>query len=50
MSAPLETRLITTKDGSHSLFVPHLNEHYHSTHGAIQEAFIQAFQHIDPRP
>lgn len=44
MSAPLETRLITTKDGSHSFFVPHLNEHYHSTHGAIQEArhvFIQ---------
>lgn len=32
------TQLITTEDGSHSLFVPHLNEHYHSTHGAIQES------------
>ncbi len=28
----------TTKDGSHTLFVPELNEHYHSTHGAIQES------------
>ncbi|MDO5663774.1 MAG: tRNA (5-methylaminomethyl-2-thiouridine)(34)-methyltransferase MnmD [Bacteroidia bacterium] len=34
-----------TKDGSHTLFVPELNEHYHSTHGAIQESmhvFIDA--------
>lgn len=30
--------LITTADGSHSLFVPALNEHYHSVHGAIQES------------
>ncbi len=28
----------TTKDGSHTLFLPHLNEHYHSSHGAIVEA------------
>lgn len=27
-----------TEDGSHTLFVPELNEHYHSTHGAIQES------------
>ncbi len=27
-----------TADGSHTLFVPHLNEHYHSVHGAIQES------------
>lgn len=27
-----------TEDGSHTLFVPELNEHYHSTNGAIQEA------------
>lgn len=33
-----KTQLITTQDGSHSLFVPHLDEHYHSTHGAIQES------------
>lgn len=38
MDSQLQTKLITTDDGSHSLFVPHLNEHYHSTHGAIQES------------
>ncbi|NLZ94576.1 MAG: tRNA (5-methylaminomethyl-2-thiouridine)(34)-methyltransferase MnmD [Bacteroidales bacterium] len=38
MDSELQTKLITTDDGSHSLFVPHLNEHYHSTHGAIQES------------
>lgn len=27
-----------TADGSHTLFVPQLNEHYHSVNGAIQEA------------
>ncbi|WP_075591635.1 tRNA (5-methylaminomethyl-2-thiouridine)(34)-methyltransferase MnmD [Labilibacter marinus] len=34
-----------SKDGSHTLFVPELNEHYHSTNGAIQESlhvFIEA--------
>ena len=38
-------KLITTEDGSHSIYVPELNEHYHSTHGAIQESnhvFIEA--------
>lgn len=38
-------RLILTEDGSSSLFVPELNEHYHSIHGAIQESmhiFIRA--------
>lgn len=34
----MHTQIITTEDGSHSLFVPHLDEHYHSTHGAIQES------------
>ena len=38
MHTQLKTQLITTEDGSHSLFVPLLNEHYHSTHGAIQES------------
>ena len=40
-----EVRLIVSDDGSHTLFVPALNEHYHSTHGAIQESrhvFIEA--------
>ena len=27
-----------TKDGSHTLFVPGLKEHYHSMHGALQES------------
>lgn len=27
-----------TEDGSHTFFVPERNEHYHSTHGAIQES------------
>ncbi|MDG1477518.1 MAG: tRNA (5-methylaminomethyl-2-thiouridine)(34)-methyltransferase MnmD [Vicingaceae bacterium] len=34
-----------TADGSHTLFIPELDETYHSTHGAIQEAkhvFINA--------
>ena len=31
-------KLITTDDGSHSIFVPDLNETYHSFHGAIQES------------
>ncbi|MBI5219315.1 MAG: tRNA (5-methylaminomethyl-2-thiouridine)(34)-methyltransferase MnmD [Bacteroidia bacterium] len=34
-----------TGDGSHTLYVPELNEHYHSTHGAIRESshiFIHA--------
>ena len=34
-----------TEDGSHTLFIPDLNEHYHSVHGAVQESihvFINA--------
>ena len=34
----LDRRIVSTDDGSHTLFIPELNEHYHSTHGAIQEA------------
>lgn len=33
-----QPQLITTKDGSHSLWMPDLNETYHSIHGAIQES------------
>jgi tRNA U34 5-methylaminomethyl-2-thiouridine-forming methyltransferase MnmC len=43
--------LQTTEDGSHTLFVPDLNEHYHSTHGALQESelvFIQNGLHHIP--
>ena len=31
-------QLVTTSDGSHTIFVPELNEHYHSVHGAVQES------------
>lgn len=37
--------LILTEDGSHTLFVPGIDECYHSTHGAVQESrhiFIEA--------
>jgi tRNA U34 5-methylaminomethyl-2-thiouridine-forming methyltransferase MnmC len=34
----MQKHLIVTEDGSHTLFVPDLNEHYHSTHGAINES------------
>lgn len=41
----------TTADGSHTLFVPELDEHYHSVNGAIQESrhvFIAAgFNYIE---
>ncbi|MCC8174441.1 MAG: tRNA (5-methylaminomethyl-2-thiouridine)(34)-methyltransferase MnmD [Odoribacter sp.] len=29
---------LITEDGSHTLYVPELKEHYHSTYGAIQES------------
>jgi tRNA U34 5-methylaminomethyl-2-thiouridine-forming methyltransferase MnmC len=31
-------KLIKTSDGSHTIYVPDLDEHYHSIHGAIQES------------
>ncbi|BDD11004.1 hypothetical protein FUAX_34360 [Fulvitalea axinellae] len=37
--------IIETEDGSHSLFVPELDETYHSSHGAVNESihvFIKA--------
>ncbi len=34
----MNRELVITKDGSHTLFVPDLNEHYHSIFGAIQES------------
>jgi len=41
----MELAFVTTADGSHTLYVPELNEHYHSTNGALQESlhvFIEA--------
>lgn len=40
----MQRTLITTADGSHSIYVNDLDENYHSIHGAIQESkhvFIQ---------
>ncbi len=31
-------QLIKTGDGSHTIYVPRLDEHYHSIHGAVQES------------
>jgi tRNA U34 5-methylaminomethyl-2-thiouridine-forming methyltransferase MnmC len=33
-----EINIEITEDGSHTLYVPTLDEHYHSIHGAIQES------------
>jgi tRNA U34 5-methylaminomethyl-2-thiouridine-forming methyltransferase MnmC len=30
-------QLVTTSDGSHTIYVPELDEHYHSIHGAVRE-------------
>ncbi|MCC7222283.1 MAG: tRNA (5-methylaminomethyl-2-thiouridine)(34)-methyltransferase MnmD [Chitinophagales bacterium] len=44
------TQLIITADGSHTLFAPQFDEHYHSVHGAIAESehvFLNAgFAHL----
>jgi len=33
-----EVKIITTEDGSHSLYVPEINETYHTFHGAYRES------------
>jgi tRNA U34 5-methylaminomethyl-2-thiouridine-forming methyltransferase MnmC len=38
--AQLNLELVLTSDGSHTLFNPELNEHYHSIHGAVQESAL----------
>jgi len=41
----VKTEIRQTKDGSTTLFVPELNEHYHSVNGALQESlhvFVRA--------
>lgn len=35
----IQRTIIQTKDGSATIFIPEWNEHYHSVHGAIQEAY-----------
>lgn len=47
-SAYLHKEIHQTADGSHTLFIPGINEHYHSVNGAIQESkhvFIHAGLH-----
>lgn len=50
MQPGLKVELKVTDDGSHTLFVPELGEHYHSVYGAIGESrhiFLEAgFRHI----
>jgi tRNA U34 5-methylaminomethyl-2-thiouridine-forming methyltransferase MnmC len=47
-------KLIKTSDGSHTIYVADLNEHYHSIHGAVQESSIVyianglGFSDVDP--
>ncbi|MBN2805222.1 MAG: tRNA (5-methylaminomethyl-2-thiouridine)(34)-methyltransferase MnmD [Prolixibacteraceae bacterium] len=41
----MKRELIITEDGSHTLYLPEMQEHYHSVHGALQESkhvFIEA--------
>lgn len=45
MQKPMKRELKQTKDGSYTWFLPELQEHYHSVHGALQESshvFIEA--------
>lgn len=50
MEGKLKREIITTSDGSTTIHFPELDEHYHSKHGAINEAkhvFIKnGFDHI----
>jgi tRNA U34 5-methylaminomethyl-2-thiouridine-forming methyltransferase MnmC len=42
---PVKPELIITKDGSHTLYLREMDEHYHSIHGALTESlhvFIKA--------
>jgi len=41
----LERKIITTADGSNTIYLPKWNESYHSKHGAIQEAYHVFIQH-----
>jgi len=47
----MHREIIKTDDGSTTIYIPELKEHYHSTHGAIQESmhvFIKAgLNHIE---
>jgi len=47
----MERKILKTEDGSHTLYVPDMDEHYHSIHGAKQESmhvFIDAGFNMHP--
>ena len=35
---PMKREIIQTADGSNTIYIPEMDENYHSTHGALQEA------------
>lgn len=41
----MKREIILTSDGSKTIFLPEWNEHYHSKHGAIQEAYHVFIKH-----
>lgn len=41
----MERKIITTADGSSTIYLPKWNESYHSKHGAIQEAYHVFIKH-----
>lgn len=49
----IKRELQLTADGSHTLFIPEMDEHYHSVNGAVQESrhvFIEAgLHHLERR-
>lgn len=48
MKNQINRELQLTADGSHTLFIPEMDEHYHSVNGAVQESrhvFIEAGLH-----
>lgn len=34
----MDKEFVITEDGSHTIYLPEIDEHYHSVHGAIQES------------
>jgi len=34
----MQKKFMITEDGSHTIYLPEMDEHYHSVHGAIQES------------
>jgi tRNA U34 5-methylaminomethyl-2-thiouridine-forming methyltransferase MnmC len=41
----LQRKIIKTADGSKTIYLPDWNEHYHSKHGAVQEAYHVFIKH-----